>query len=150
MKLIISKNSLKRNINLISGSLITINNEYLYLLKSKFATRIKEVNFLTIDSGYILSFLKLFYSKNIQLITGYDILNIAIKFSARKIIVIGKENKNEIEFLKKNKNIIKINAIFGTSFEIFENLKSKIKPGFLDDSIIFLIWELKNRSKYQG
>ena len=100
MKLIISKNSLKRNINLISGSLITINNEYLYLLKSKFATRIK-VNFLTIDSGYILSFLKLFYSKNIQLITGYDILNIAIKFSARKIIVIGKENKNEIEFLKK-------------------------------------------------
>jgi UDP-N-acetyl-D-mannosaminuronic acid transferase (WecB/TagA/CpsF family) len=139
MKLIYQKNQLKKNINSMNGRVVTLNNEYLYLLNNSLSNHINKISFMTIDSGYILSFLNFFSKKNIQLITGIDFFYTIKEISERKIIVIGKELKDEFVFLKRNSNIIKINAIYGTPKDIYDDMLLKYDFDIFENSIILIM-----------
>tara|TARA_B110000902_G_scaffold256768_1_gene323989 strand:+ start:354 stop:1031 length:678 start_codon:yes stop_codon:yes gene_type:complete len=139
MKLVYQKTDLKKDINSMNGRVITLNNEYLYLLNNSLSSHINKINFLTIDSGYILSFINIFYKNKIQLITGYDFFYTIKDVSERKIIVIGKELKDESVFLKLHNEIIKINAMFGTSQDIYDDMILKYDFNILENSIILIM-----------
>jgi UDP-N-acetyl-D-mannosaminuronic acid transferase (WecB/TagA/CpsF family) len=139
MKLISDIDSFEQKMNKLNGRLITLNNEYLFLLRTTLLNDARNIDLITIDSGYILTFLRLFFDKKIDLITGYDFFMLAKKKSNRKIIIIGKELLNENKFLVLNNNIIKINAIFGSPKEIFDDLVMKYEYSIFNDSLIFLM-----------
>ena len=139
MKLISNIDSFEKKINKLNGRLITLNNEYLFLLRTTLSNDAKNIDLITIDSGYILTFLRLFFDRKIDLITGYDFFMLAKKKSKRKIIIIGKKLLNENKFLASNNNIIKINAIFGSPEEIFNELVMKYEYSIFNDSLIFLM-----------
>lgn len=139
MKLIYKKTQLKNIINSMNGRVVTLNNEYLYLLNNSLSNHTNKLNFLTIDSGYILSFINLFSKNKIELITGYDFFYTIKDLSVRKIIIIGKELKDESSFLKLHSKINKINAIFGSSQEIFDHIISKHNINFFENSVILIM-----------
>lgn len=139
MKIIKNTDNISENINSLQGRLITINNEYLYLMHTSLKNKVKNVNYLTIDSGFILSFLNLFSNINYRLITGYDLVSAIKDVSSRKIIIIGKELENEIDFLNKNKLFSKINAIYGSSEEIYEDILLKYDATYFNNSVILIM-----------
>lgn len=139
MNLIEKQDRISQNINHLKGRLITLNNEYLFLLNTSLKNQVKEINYLTIDSGFILSFLNLFSNKKYNLITGYDFVSSIKDVSNRKIIIIGKELENELCFLKKNKSFSKINAIYGSPEEIYEDILHRYDVNYLHNSIILIM-----------
>ncbi len=145
MKLLKSNNEFELNLDGLNGRLITINNEYLFLLNYKIETR--NIKYLTVDSGYILSFLRIFYSKELKLLTGFDLFMSAINHSNRQIIVIGKRLKNETAFLNENPKVKKINAIYGSAEEINSQIKIDYPEVDFDNCIVLIMLGAEKQEK---